>query len=64
MSLRGESGPVQWRAIAKDGADLPPNQATCARRTQTIGVGETYDFEYTPTVPVISGSTCSGWGTS
>ena len=51
VSLRGESGPVQWRAIAKDGADLPPNQATVRAATLTIGVGETYDFEYEPTGP-------------
>ena len=51
VSLRGESGPVQWRAIAKDGADLPPNQATMRQATLTIGVGETYDFEYEPTAP-------------
>jgi hypothetical protein len=40
---------VQWRAIAKDGADLPPNQATPRPATLTISVGETYDFEYEPT---------------
>ena len=51
VSLRGESGPVQWRAIAKDGADLPPNQTTVRPATLTIGVGETYDFEYEPTGP-------------
>ena len=51
VSLRGDSGPVQWRAIAKDGADLPPNQATMRQATLTIGVGETYDFEYEPTSP-------------
>jgi manganese oxidase len=49
VSLRNESGPVQWRAVAKDGADLPPNQATPRAATLTIGVGETYDFEYEPT---------------
>ena len=49
VSLRTESGPVQWRAIAKDGADLPPNQSVARAAAQTIGVGETYDFEYTPT---------------
>ena len=51
VSLRSESGPVQWRAIAKDGADLPPNQATKRAATLTIGVGETYDFEYEPDGP-------------
>jgi FtsP/CotA-like multicopper oxidase with cupredoxin domain len=48
VALRGESGPVQWRAISKDGAELPPNQATMRAATFTIGVGETYDFEYEP----------------
>jgi FtsP/CotA-like multicopper oxidase with cupredoxin domain len=48
VSLRAELGPVQWRAIAKDGADLPPTQATVRPARLTIGVGETYDFEYEP----------------
>jgi len=47
VTLRAESGLVQWRAVAKDGADLPPNQATARAATQIISVGETYDFEYT-----------------
>jgi FtsP/CotA-like multicopper oxidase with cupredoxin domain len=51
VSLRDESGTVQWRAVAKDGADLPPNQATKRAATQLIGVGETYDFEYEPDAP-------------
>ena len=51
MSLRGEAGPVQWRAVAKDGADLPPVQATSRAASQQIAVGETYDFEYVPTAP-------------
>ncbi len=46
VNLRSESGLVQWRAIYKDGAELPPNQATMRAATFTIGVGETYDFEY------------------
>ena len=49
VQLRTESGLVQWRAIAKDGADLPPNQAGARAANQRIGVGETYDFEYTAT---------------
>jgi FtsP/CotA-like multicopper oxidase with cupredoxin domain len=40
--------PVEWRAIAKDGADLPPSQATTRRAVQLVSVGETYDFEWTP----------------
>jgi len=42
---------VKWRALAKDGAALPPQQATMRDAEQKIGVGETYDFEFTPTTP-------------
>ncbi len=35
---------VAWRAVAKDGADLPPSQAVAAGRLLT-GPGETADFE-------------------
>ena len=51
VSLRGDAGPVQWRAVAKDGADLPPVQATARAASQQIAVGETYDFEYQPAAP-------------
>jgi FtsP/CotA-like multicopper oxidase with cupredoxin domain len=51
VSLRGDTGPVQWRAVAKDGAELPPAQATTRAASQQISVGETYDFEYCPTTP-------------
>jgi hypothetical protein len=51
VSLRGEAGPVQWTAVAKDGADLPPVQATSRAASQQIAVGETYDFEYLPAAP-------------
>ncbi len=37
-----------WRAVAKDGADLPPAQATWRPARQQITVGETYDFELAP----------------
>ena len=49
VSLRGEGTPLQWKAIAKDGADLPPSQATVRVARQVVAVGETYDFEYEPT---------------
>jgi FtsP/CotA-like multicopper oxidase with cupredoxin domain len=51
VCLRGDSGPAQWRAVAKDGADLPPSQATKRPASQVISVGETYDFEFEPTTP-------------
>jgi len=51
VSLRGEGTPIQWKAIAKDGADLPPSQATLRVARQVVAVGETYDFEYEPATP-------------
>ena len=40
---------VPWRAIAKDGADLPTSQAVPQVGPQLIVSGETYDFEWIPT---------------
>ena len=39
---------VQWRPLAKDGADLPEASRASRRARQTIAMGETYDFELTP----------------
>jgi len=35
----------QWRALAKDGADLPAHQAVTQRARLLLHPGETYDFE-------------------
>jgi FtsP/CotA-like multicopper oxidase with cupredoxin domain len=48
MTLRNDSTTARWRAIAKDGADLPPRQATERNATIVMGPGETADFEYKP----------------
>jgi len=48
--LLRDSTLVTWRAIAKDGMDLPRDQATMRPAVQQMGNGETYDFELTPTV--------------
>ena len=48
FSLLRDTMPVAWRAVAKDGADLPPAQALVRPARQIIGVGEAYDFEFTP----------------
>jgi FtsP/CotA-like multicopper oxidase with cupredoxin domain len=48
VSVLTGSSPVMWRAIAKDGADLPISQATERPARQTVSVGETYDFEFEP----------------
>ena len=50
-SLMREGRPAKWRAIAKDGADLPAEQATMQDSARDISVGETYDFEFAPTEP-------------
>jgi len=46
-----DSSLVSWRAVAKDGMDLPPDRATTRRAIQQMGNGETYDFEVAPTEP-------------
>jgi FtsP/CotA-like multicopper oxidase with cupredoxin domain len=50
-SLVRDNHPASWRAIAKDGADLPAQQATTRDALQVVTVGETYDFEFSPTTP-------------
>jgi FtsP/CotA-like multicopper oxidase with cupredoxin domain len=39
---------VQWRQIAKDGADIPESARTMRLARQIISMGETYDFEIVP----------------
>lgn len=51
MRVLRDSTPVTWRAIAKDGMDLPRDQATVRPAVQQMGNGETYDFELAPTAP-------------
>jgi hypothetical protein len=49
IALSSDGTPVMWHAIAKDGADLPAALATVApARLESLGVGETYDFVFTP----------------
>jgi FtsP/CotA-like multicopper oxidase with cupredoxin domain len=43
--------PVKWRALAKDGADLPAALATQRPAELTISPGETYDFELDAEAP-------------
>jgi len=49
--LMRDSTLLAWRAVAKDGRDLPTDQATVRPSLQQLGNGETYDFEFTPTTP-------------
>lgn len=45
---RPDSSLVAWRALAKDGADLPPALAVPAAGPLLTGPGEVADFEFTP----------------
>ena len=51
VSLSSAAGPVRWRAIAKDGADLPPHQFIEQPARVPLQPGETADYTYTPTSP-------------
>jgi manganese oxidase len=46
---RDDAMVVRWHAVAKDGADLPAGARGERLARQIVGMGETYDFEYTPT---------------
>ena len=48
VSILEAGQPVQWRVVAKDGADLPPTQATMRPATLTFAAGEIYDVEFKP----------------
>jgi FtsP/CotA-like multicopper oxidase with cupredoxin domain len=47
-TLVADSLVLQWRPLAKDGADFPEADRAARRARQVIGMGETYDFEFTP----------------
>ena len=48
VSLRGPSGLATWRALARDGRDLPREQATSQPAREVTASGVTRDFEFTP----------------
>lgn len=48
--LRGDK-PLTWRGVAKDGMDLPADQAIIGPSLVQMGNGETYDFEFAPDAP-------------
>jgi len=51
VSLGDPGGLVDWRVIAKDGADLPSAQTHSSKAQLTITVGETYDVEFSTPRP-------------
>jgi FtsP/CotA-like multicopper oxidase with cupredoxin domain len=48
VQIRQGSELVTWRALAKDGADLPPALSTVRPASQITGNGETFDFAFLP----------------
>jgi FtsP/CotA-like multicopper oxidase with cupredoxin domain len=48
FTLLSPDGLATWRPVAKDGADLPPEQAMPCPAWLLTGPGETADFEFTP----------------
>jgi hypothetical protein len=51
FTLRNDSTIARWRAVAKDGADLPPAVATDRPAHVEMGPGQTADFEFAPSTP-------------
>jgi FtsP/CotA-like multicopper oxidase with cupredoxin domain len=51
VRLASGEQPIEWRNIAKDGADLPPQQIVSTKEALSLAVGETRDFEFKPTAP-------------
>ena len=48
LLLGSREHPATWRAVAKDGADLPARLATRQDALLHISSGEAYDFEFQP----------------
>ena len=48
ISLLDGDQAVEWRVVAKDGADLPASQAKVQPATVTFSPGEIIDVEFTP----------------
>jgi FtsP/CotA-like multicopper oxidase with cupredoxin domain len=51
VALKNGEATEQWRAVAKDGAELPSHRQTVRAADFVAGPGETLDFEYRPAVP-------------
>lgn len=49
--VAADSAPVRWTAAAKDGWELPPPQRVERAAEQSVSIGETYDFLFTPSRP-------------
>ncbi len=54
VRLISNDAPVQWKVVAKDGADLPPAQLKTSTADMWLTVGETYDVEYQAARPILA----------
>jgi FtsP/CotA-like multicopper oxidase with cupredoxin domain len=50
-AIRKDSSFMTWKAVAKDGADLPSSLAVVGPSRRRLGVGEMFDAEFTPQAP-------------
>ena len=48
LRLGSQEHPAKWRAVAKDGADVPARLAKAGDAVLHLASGEAYDFEYRP----------------
>ena len=48
MRIVRDSTLLRWRALAKDGRDLPDDRAIEGPSEIQMGNGETYDFDFVP----------------
>ena len=51
VEMRRDSALAMWTPLAKDGADLPASRRVMQPARQRISIGETFDFEVTPSLP-------------
>ena len=51
VTLSDGTKPIEWRALARDGMDLPPSQAKTSPAHLRLDPGQIFDFEFSPTTP-------------
>jgi manganese oxidase len=49
LELQRDTTVIQWRILARDGAELPPERKVMRRAVQPLSIGQTMDVEITPT---------------
>jgi FtsP/CotA-like multicopper oxidase with cupredoxin domain len=50
-AIRRDTTVLEWRPVAKDGADLPDTQRVLSSASRRLSVGETFDAEFTANEP-------------